>query len=910
MNAKRWQKVENLFDAVVELAPAERKRFLDQSCGTDERLCREVENLLASSENAESFLENPAAAQVAGTILKHETRNLEAGKCFGHYEIVRQIGAGGMGEVYLANDQKLDRRIAVKILNETFAQNESNLRRFTQEAKAASALNHPNILVIHEIGESENTNYIVSEYVEGVTLREIINKERRHSADNQKSSQNEGVPTLPEVLEISIQIAGALSAAHAAGIVHRDIKPENIMMRSDGYVKILDFGLAKLVEQKIIGFEDETVRENETAKGIILGTVNYMSPEQAKGERVDAATDIFSFGVLVYEMMAGRTPFAGNTMSETFANLINSEPQPLARYAANVPDELQRIVSKMLRKNKTERYQTMKDVLTDLKSLRENLAFDERLEKSHSPNNKNATVVLQATTGDGNQRTNETTNNFTGQIKRRKSLAAFVLIALLVGAVSFSYYFWSANKSVSSATGKKSLAVLPFVNAGQDPNAEYLSDGITESVINHLSQLSNLRVMSRNSAFRFKNNQTEPKNIAAQLGVETLVTGDIRQIGDKFIINVRLINASDDSQIWGNQYVKTSGDIIAAQNEIAQAVAQNLRLKLSNTEQQQMAKRPTENAEAYQLYLRGRFHIFKLTPPEVNKGISYFQQAIAIDSNYALAYTGISDGYRSLALGSEMPPIEFLSKSKAAANKAIEINRTLSEGYISLGSNAFWQWDWNAAESHYKRAFELSPNNANAHLFYAHLLSNTGRHPEAVAEVKLARELDPLFPFGNALEGQFLLHAGRTDEALDRLQKTFDLEPNFWMPHIFASSVYIEKGMYTEAIAEARKAKELSPFQTNSNVLESYALAKSGKPDEARTLLNELLKLSETRFVPPAHLALIYNGLGETDKAFEWLEKAYQQRDPKMAFLKVEPKWNNLRGEPRFIDLMRRMNFE
>ncbi len=889
MTDESWDKAKRIFADAIKVAPAKRLPFLDEACGNDAEMRREVESLLNSFDDARSFMEQSAVHEVADVI--GQGKVLEAGKCFGHYEIVRQIGAGGMGEVYLARDTRLERPVAVKILNERFSRQESNLERFVKEAKAASSLNHPNILVIHEIGLSDEANYIVSEFIEGQTLRDVISKT--------------SLP-LPEILDIAVQIAGALSAAHTAKIVHRDIKPENIIVRPDGFVKILDFGLAKLIEQKPIGFEASTVKHNETAKGVILGTVNYMSPEQAKGEKVDARTDIFSFGVLIYEMIGGRTPFAGDSMSETFANLINSEPPPLARFASDIPDELQRIVSKTLRKKKDERYQTMKDLLGDLKDLRENLAFGERMERSHSPNKKNATAVLLATTGDVNQPTNESNSSFTGHIKRRKRLAALAAL-LLVGIIGFGYYFWSANKTASNTAGKKSLAVLPFVNASQDPNGEYLSDGVTESIINRLSQLSGLRVMSRNSAFRFKNNQIDPKSIAAQLGVETLVTGDIRQLGDKLVINVRLIDASDDSQIWGSQYVKSSADVIGAQNEIAQAVAQNLRLKLSNIEQQQIAKRPTENAEAYQLYLRGRFHVFKLTMPEVQKGISYFQQAIEIDPNYALAYAGLSDAYRSLTLGSELSPTEFLPKAQAAANKAIELDDALAEAHGSLGATLFWQWNWNEAENQLRRALELNPNEVNAHIFYAQLLSNTGRHQEALAEIKRARELDPLFPFAGALEGQFLLHAGKPDEALDRLRKTFELAPNFWMPHLFAASVYAKKGLFEEAVAEARKARELSPAQTVSIASESYALAKSGKNDEARILLNELLKLSETRFVPPYHFALIYNGLGETDKTFEWLEKGYEQRDPKLAFLKVGPKWNNLRSDPRFVELLQRL---
>ena len=895
MNSERWQKVKGLFDAVVELAPSEREKFLAESCGDDDELRREVEELLASSNNAESFMEKPAAEAVAGLMI--EPRNLEAGKSFGHYEIVKQIGAGGMGEVYLAKDTKLERKVAVKILNEKFAAHESNLQRFVQEAKAASALNHPNILVIHEIGESENSNYIVSEYIEGKTLRESF-----------KQSPSK----LSEVLDIAIQIANALCTAHEARIVHRDIKPENIMIRPDGFVKILDFGLAKLVEQKAVGLEASTVKQNQTAKGVIMGTVNYMSPEQAKGEKVDARTDIFSFGVVLYEMIAGRTPFAGDSMSETLANLINAEPKPLARFSSNVPDELNRIVTKTLRKKRDERYQTMKDLLTDLKNLRENLAFDERLEKSQPPNDNNATAFLQATTGDANNRTDEGNLNFTGQIKRNKSFAALVSAVLLLSAIGLGYYFYNSKKSASGANVKKSLAVLPFVNAGQDPNAEYLSDGITESVINNLSQISTLRVMSRNSAFRFKNNQTDTKNIAVQLGVETLVTGDIKQLGDKLIINVRLIDASDDSQIWGNQYVKSSADIIAAQNEIAQAVAANLRVKLTNSDQKQLGKNYTANIEAYQLYLKGRYHYFKLTEPEIRKSIAYFQQAIDVDPNYALAFAGIADAYRTFPLaGWNMASKTAFPLAKAAAEKALAIDPDLAEAHISLGSAGFfYDWDWSKSENELKKAIELAPNNSDAHRFYGHILSNTGRHDEAVAEGKRARELDPLSLITNALEGQFLFYAGRDAEAIDRIQKTLEIEPNFWIAHNILGRVYIKQGRFEEAIAELNKAIKLSGGSVEPVTHLSYALAKSGNREGAQAILKELQSLAAENYVPAYSFAMIYNGLGEREEALDYLEKSFTEREVQMTFIKVDTRWNNLRNEPRFIELMRRMNFE
>ncbi len=401
-------------------------------------------------------------------MIESPTKPLAPGTRFGHYEIIRQIGIGGMGEVYLAKDQKLDRRVAIKILNEKFSRDESNLKRFVREAKAASALNHPNILVIHEIGESEDAHYIVSEFIEGKTLREVLTQSQM---------------SLAEVLDIAIQIAGALSAAHGAHLVHRDIKPENVMVRPDGYVKVLDFGLAKLVEQKnksFIGLEDATTR-NQTAKGVILGTVNYMSPEQAKGERVDERTDIFSFGVVIYEMLAGRTPFAGDSLSETFANLINAEPQPLSGSASNVPDELKRIVAKTLRKNKDERYETMKDVLTDLKDLRENLSLENKLERSLSSDSQKATAVLQATTGDANKQTAETQHGFSLTVRRHKPVSAFALAALLVGVIAIGYYFFYRGKTASSADGTKSIAVLPLKPINTANRDEIYEIGIADS---------------------------------------------------------------------------------------------------------------------------------------------------------------------------------------------------------------------------------------------------------------------------------------------------------------------------------------------------------------------------------------------------------------------------------------------
>jgi serine/threonine-protein kinase len=828
---------------------------------------------------------------------------LSPGTKLGRYEIRSKIGAGGMGEVYLAQDTELGRTVALKVLPAEVAADQQRMNRFVQEAKAASALNHPNILTIYEIGLADATRFIATEFIDGETLRQ-------HMAAAQIN--------LNETLEIGIQIASALAVAHEAGITHRDIKPENIMLRRrDSIVKVLDFGLAKLTapESSEVDIEAATKTLFKTDPGTVVGTVVYMSPEQARGIPVDARTDIFSLGVVLYEMVAGCLPFAGSTSSEVLAAILSEKvPQPLARYSRDAPAELERVVSKALRKNRDERYQTIKDMLLDLQSLKQELVFAAKLEHSAAPAtgegptpNEAYRPVIATADVPAMQLTSSAAYIVSG-IKQHQRSVTIAVAVLLLAVLGFGYWFFA--RTPSKATQIESIAVMPFANASGNSDVEYLSDGITESLINSLSQLPKLSVKARSSVFRYKGKEVEPQQVAKELSVQAILNGRLVQRGDDLVLYLSLVDARNGNQLWGEQYNRKLTDLVALQNEITRDVSQKLRARLSSADEQKLAKNYTANAEAYQLYLKGRYHLFKLTPPEIQTGISYLQQAIAIDPAYALAYVGLSEAYRSLALAGEMTPTEFLPKAKAAAQKAIEIDDALAEAHTALGASIFWyDWNWNEAENKYKRALELNPNSVDTHLFYAHLLSNTGRHAEGLAEIKRARELDPLSPFVSALEGQFLIHAGRTDEALDRLQKTFELAPNFWFPHLFASSAYIEKGMYREAVAEARRAKELSPNQTIPVAMGSYALAKSGKPEEARAALEELLKLSTARFVPPYHIALIYNGLGETDKALAWLEKGYEQRDPKMAFLKVEPKWNNLRTDPRFQDLLRRVGF-
>jgi len=889
MKTDNWEKAKEIFGDALEHAPDERPLFLDEVCDGDSDTRREVESLLASLDSADSFMKMPAVAKVA-VFIEAETKRLETGKCFGHYEIIEQIGAGGMGEVYLARDQKLDRQVAVKILNEKFSRDESNLQRFVSEAKAASALNHPNILVIHEIGESDEAHFIVSEFIKGKTLRE---------------SFKEKTLELSEVLDISIQIANALCTAHEAHLVHRDIKPENIMIRPDGYVKILDFGLAKLVEQKnksVLGFEESTVRQNQTAKGVIMGTVNYMSPEQAKGERVDERTDIFSLGVVIYEMIAGRTPFAGDSMPETFANLINAEPQPFSQFAANVPDEMQRIVTKTLRKSKDERYQTMKDVLADLRDLRGNLTLDEKLEYSHQRGD-HATGVLRATTGDADKQTAETQNSLSQTIKRHKPLAAFALIVLLA---AIGLGVWNFTNRVANTTRIESIAVMPFVNESGNSDVEYLSDGMTESLINSLSQLPALNVKARSSVFRYKGKEVEPQQVAAELSVQAILNGRVVQRGDDLALYLSLVDARNGNQLWGEQYNLKLSDLVALQSEITRDVSQKLRVRLSGADEQKLAKNYTKNAEAYQLYLKGRYFWYKRTAQGLRKAIEYFQQAVTLDPNYALAYTGLSDAYGLLPTYGGGAPRESMPKAKEAALKALSLDNNLAEAHAALGGVlSHYDYDFAGGEREYKRAIELNPNYATAHQWYGRTLIAQERDEESLAEFRRALEIDPLSLVINRSYGEILLLARRYDESIAQLKKTLELDAGFVSAHYSLAVAYQMRGNYAEAVEEFAKSQELmGEAQKAASVRESYAV--NGWQGFLRMIAEEHLQYN----LPWDNLAAFHAALGEKDKAFAELNKSYENREIFMVILKVEPRLDPLREDPRFDDLVKRVGLK
>ncbi|MGB7926266.1 MAG: protein kinase [Pyrinomonadaceae bacterium] len=828
---------------------------------------------------------------------------IDAGTRLGRYELRSRLGAGGMGEVYLAWDSKLERTIALKILPAEVSSDKRRMHRFKLEARAASALNHPNIITIYEIDQIDSTHFIATEFIDGTTLRAFMASRRMK---------------LDEVLDVAIQVASALVAAHAEGIVHRDIKPENLMVRRDGYVKVLDFGLAKLTEHQSSGSEATTLFD--TAIGVVIGTVTYMSPEQARGQSIDAQTDIFSLGVVIYEMASGRTPFEGDTASDMIASILKTEPPPLVQYSPDIPDELQRIVERALCKDCGERYQTAKDLLIDLRNLKRELEFEAKLGRSAPSSTGSETKATRS----GSQETIETAGKtrerrgkaapvstasnaeyLVGSLKRHRIGVIVMITALIVAVASLAYfYFVKSGKTIDS------IAVLPFVNTSADPNTEYLSDGITDSLINSLSQLPNLRVMSRNSVFRYKGREIDAQAAGRELNVQAVLTGRVVQHGDTLSINAELVDARDSSHIWGEQYHRKLTDIFTVQEEIAKEISERLRLRLSGEEKKRLTKRYTENTEAYQLYLKGRYYWNKRTGETLQKGVEHFQQAIEKDPGYALAYAGLADSYILLGVYNVLPPKEAYPLAKTAATRALEMDETLAEAHVSLASvMGDYEWDRARAEREFTRAIELNPNYATAHQWYAELLSQMGRHKEALTQIKQARELDPLSLIINSVEGWLYYLARQPDQAIEQCRKVIEMDQNFSVVHVYLGRAFAFKGEYEQAIAELQKAIQLDedPW-TIASLGHTYAIA--GKREEALKLLSRLKELSTRRHVSPYHIAAIHAGLNEKEQAFQWLEKAYKQREQSLIFLKVDPLMDNLRSDSRFADLLRRVGFE
>ena len=829
------------------------------------------------------------------------------GTKLGRYEIRSLLGAGGMGEVYLAHDLTLQRKVALKVLRADLTAKKDLLQRFEREAFAASRLNHPNILTIYEIVHEDDYHFIVTEFVDGESLGQRIRR---------------APLKLHEILEIGVQAASALAAAHAAGIMHRDIKSDNIMLRRDGLVKVLDFGMAKLSEQEDIDLDTQVPAETLriTKPGMVMGTPHYMSPEQARGLSMDSRSDIWSLGVVLYVMVTGHLPFTGKTLSDVIAAILTREPPVLASYMPEVPNELARIITKSLRKDQEERYQLVKDLGLDLKTLKQRLEFEAEFERPgktekssergtspHAPAAETAQAVAAATPTDSaatHIRTTSSAEYVLGEIKQHKR-GALILAMIVVMTAALAYFAYTRYAAGSGQAGITSIAVLPFANSSNDPEKEYLSDGISESLINRLSQLPGMKVIANSSSSRYKGTDTDPKEVARALGVTSVMTGRVSQRGDDLLISVELIDGRDGTQVWGEQYNRKATDLLAVQAEISSVIAEKLRLRLTAGQQRQVARRETVNPEAYELLLKGRFYRAKGGTQDRKQAAEYFSQAIAVDPNYALAYAELSNSYRSLIGSSTFDPKEYLPKAEAAAQKALELDESLADAHYAQANLKTYAWQWAAAEAEYKRAIELNPNLALAHRWYASYLRLMGRHEQAIIEIRRARELDPLSPGVSATVGYILFSARQYDQAIEELKKTLEADRDYSYTHLFLGFTYAAKGMFAEAIAAYQEAIRLGLDSPSTQIYLGAAYAMAGDRERAQAVLTRLQTGEE--YVSPGQWAILYTAQGEREKAFASLEQAYREHDLQLQYLGVEPAFDPLRSDPRFQDLLRRV---
>jgi len=905
MNAEKLKQIEEIYYAALEIPPAGREAFFKEVCGADEHLRREVESLLAFEKNSGNFLDTPPESLAAEMFSAREKQTTSLiNQEISHYNIKKLLGKGGMGEVYLAEDTELGRQVALKVLPAELTKNEAGLQRFEREAQAASSLNHPNILTVYEISAEDGLHFIATEFIDGESLRQHIGRTRLE---------------LREVLDIGIQIASALAAAHKAGVVHRDIKPENIMLRADGFVKVLDFGLAKLadettaVQHKAADAEAPT-RLLHTEPGVVMGTAPYMSPEQARGLKVDARTDVWSLGVVLYEMLTRRTPFAGETMNDVIAAILKTEAAPPTSFNAEITSELERIVLKTLRKDCDQRYQHSKDLLIDLKDLKHELEFEAKLERSsppdtHSQRELRPTLVTDAvpTGGASDIHTTSSAEYLVNGIKQHKRRALLILATLLV-ATSAAYVAYSRYAVASDTASIDSIAILPFTNATGDPNTEYLSDGISESLINNLSQLPQLKVIARSSAFKYKGKEIDPQAVAGALGVDTILTGRVLQRGESLQITVELMDVRDNTQVWGANYDRRATDLLETQAEISGEIAEKLRLRLTTGEQQQLAKRETTNPAAYELMLRGRFYRDKAGRENRKKAVEYFQQATDADPNYALAHAELSRGYRGLTTSSLMDPKEGTPKAAAAARRSLELDESLPDAHYAMAYIRQDAWDWAGAEVSFKRAIELNPNYARAHQGYAYYLSVMGRHDQAINEAKRARELDPISPPMNTSLGWILHFARQYDLSLEALKKSLELDQNHPTTHLYIGYNYAAKGMHKEAIAAFEHVIKLGGDTPSVRLSLGAAYAGGGERGKAQAILKQLQ--TGENYASPYELATLYAAMGEREQAFAALEKGYAAHDLQLQYLGVDPSMDSLRSDPRFVDLLRRVGLQ
>ncbi len=852
MLSNHKEKLKNLFNVATELEYSKREDFLDKACGEDLELRSELENLLASFDAADSFLEDSAIGEVVSLIIENK-RKLEQGQKVGFYEIISNIGTGGMGEVYLANDSRLNRRIALKILPAEFTRDEMRLKRFRLEAQTASALNHPNIITIYEIGDFEETNYIATEFVEGETLREKISSGNLHPI---------------EVLDIAVQIASGLSVAHRANVVHRDIKPENIMIRPDGIVKILDFGLAKLTETRGRG-DAGTRRENNhdeslaatpnlrvsaslTNPGTIMGTVNYMSPEQADGSMIDGRTDLWSLGVCLYEIFTGKLPFAGKTLNHTLVAIMENEPREFEPVNSFGAVDVREVIDKLLRKTPDKRYKSAGQLAEDLRGIKRKL--QNLSEEKESVSNR---------------------------------------------------------KTAAESPRVQSIAVLPFLTFGLQEDEEYLGIGLADSLIMQLSKAKELEVRPTNAVRNFANAERDIDEIGRNLNVGSVLEGNLQKLGERLRVSVQLVETNSQKTIWADKFNADLIDLFDLQDTIAEKVSESLLLSLNTIEQEKFSKPQTDSKAAYLEYLKGRYYWDKRNVEAVKQAVEQFKKAIDLDPTYALAYTGLADAYTMLGIWGEFPPDEIFPRAKAAAERALQIDETLAEAYASISRVKYsYERDWEGVESYLKKAIELNPNYSVAYGRLGTFYSLMHRHDETVEVLKQARQLDPLSRQTSASLASSYYFARKFETAIEKLKDVLAIHPNYLSAVFMLAVSYARNGQFAEAIETGQRAVEISNGHLVIKGYQAIIYILAGEKEKGLELLKELEeKVSENKTLNYS-IAAIYAQLNEKEKAYEWLEKCFEKGDANIHSIVIDIEFDNLRNDERFRQMLKRLDLE